>query len=162
MEGFPTAGERQVAGVLDLPAGRSVPVAWEVTAGERPGRGGASPPMEAREAGRTDAWQAALTCEVDNRAVFGEGAAVWTRPGRGQRLLAMSPAPAAGQPEEIPFGGERELACVAIADTESGRAELRHGDEGCWVHLADEGPEDRVRVFRLLLRVKARPEGRSE
>ena len=121
------------------------------------------PTAQAEREGRTEPH--ALGFRISVEGVMGDFTVepvIWTRPGqgtvRGQILLPSRLG------EEIPFGTEVELAAMVVADRPGATLELAYDEAGRTVPRLEPptGPEDRLHVMRLILRVEAADGGRSQ
>lgn len=137
-------------GVRTLAAGETVRLWCEP--GEDPPPPGAPVPDADRAAGRTEAQVLSLAYGWSDSVALRRAVVVGARPGRARRLEPVLAAPP-GTPRVLPFESELELLAVALADGGPADLSVVGGDRGARVRGL-LGPEDRVRIERLVLRVE--------
>jgi hypothetical protein len=153
-EGYGGADSREVVDSLDLAAGRVVRIAWTAEAGPLSATRAPDAPEGEAAAGRTAPFHSFVQVEIDREVVHATDSVVWTRPGQG-RAVVQSALPSA-RAKAVPIGTEIELAAAAIVEADTEDVKLRQFDGRSRVLVRDPGPEDRIRLHRLLLRVEAR------
>lgn len=139
------------AGVRTLAAGETVRLWWEAT-GPTPLDAGVLAPEADRAAGRTEPQGLTLTFGWMDAPGVRRLVIVGARPGRAQPLEPyLAAPPAAAQP--LAFGQELDLAAVGLLDGAATGVTLVGGDGPTRARGA-LGPDDRVRIQRLVLRVE--------
>lgn len=148
---------------VTLPGSRMIELSYTALAHPQPTNPDPLPPAQDTREGRTDLHEYSFQVSVEG--LLGNlkvRPAVWTREGHTvARTWVMVPTLLG---EEVAFGRDVELAAVAVADTAPGaRLTLSHGDGATSAHVDPPlGPEDRLHVMRLILRVESVGGGRSE
>ncbi|MFV1960074.1 MAG: hypothetical protein ACC662_11755 [Planctomycetota bacterium] len=145
----------------DVPAGRQLGLAWTVVEEKSGVRHTSVPPPSEEAAGRTEPHALVFRFGFEDQPDLIAPRQVWTRPGRGSVHLPAVPPPIL--PQTLPPRSTVELAAAVVIDGSPDHARIRTRDGRTEVRRTrDAGPEDRVRLVRLLLVVEAPEDGRSQ